>query len=280
MARKSVIDNCRICGNRKKMAFGHVPPQSAFNDCPAVYKEGIELINTDPTRYFERGGAISQRGMGAYTLCEQCDNDTGSWYGAAFAKWAHQGMEILGCIQGGTSLYYPFRIYPLRVIKQIMVMFFSINDIRFSYNHPDLVKFVLNKNERYLNPDIHIYAFFNSSMHSRYIGGVGRFEMSPDKLTRDTVEDMVRDANTALDKSRLLSEIACHPIGYVMCFDPVPPDNRLVDISFFARCSYSECRPLYLQLPALPTETYFPGDYRSLEQVRRDAERNQRDTDD
>ena len=181
-------------------------------------------------------------------------------------------MEILTYTQGSPSLYYTFRIYPLQVIKQIVCMFFSINDIRFSYNHPDLVKFVLNKNERYLNPDIHIYAFFNSSMHSRYIGGVGRFEMSPDKLTRDTEEDMIRDANTALDKSRLLSEIACHPIGYVMCFDPVPPDARLVDISFFARCSYSECRPLYLQLPALPTETYFPGDYRSLEQVRRDTD--------
>ena len=65
-----------------------------------------------------------------------------------------------------------------------------------------------------------------------------------------------------------------------MCFDPAPPDARLVDISFFARYSYSELRPLHLKLPALPTGTYFPADYRGLEQVRRDAERNRRDADD
>ena len=84
MARKSVIDNCRICGNRQKMAFGHVPPQSAFNDCPAVYKEGIELINTDPTRYFERGGGLSR--SAAWELIHSANN--------AITIQAH-GMELL-----------------------------------------------------------------------------------------------------------------------------------------------------------------------------------------
>ena len=280
MARKPVFGRCQICRKHTKLSFEHVPPRSAFNDCPAVYKELTELINKDPNYYFDGKGNISQRGVGTYTLCEKCGSDTGSWYGSAFADWAHQGMEIFENAQGTPSLYYSFRIFPLRVIKQIVCMFFSINDIGFSDNHPDLVKFVLNKNERNLNPSIRIYAFFNSSEHSRYIGGAGRFEMSPNELNRDTAEDMVRAANTALAKSRLLSEIACRPLGYVMTFDPKPPDARLVDISFFAKCSYSECRPLYLQLPALPTETYLPADYRSLEQVRRDAERNQRDTDD
>ena len=280
MAREPVFDKCHICRKHTKLSFEHVPPRSAFNDCPAVYKEVFELINKDPSRYFEQKGDISQRGVGAYTLCEKCNNDTGSWYGDAFADWAHQGMEILTYTQGSPSLYYTFRIYPLQVIKQIVCMFFSINDIRFAYNHPGLVKFVLNKHERCLNPDFRIYAFFNSSEHSRYAGNVGRLKMNPDEMNPNTFEDMTRFANTALAKSRLLSEIACRPLGYVMCFDPAPPDARLVDISFFARYSYSELRPLPLKLPALPTETYFPADYRGLEQVRRDAERNQRDTDD
>ena len=246
MARKPVFGTYRICRDCTKFSFNHVPPVAAFNNCRTVYKEVFKLIGEDADRYLEPKWTMSQNGVGAHSLCGPCNNDTGKWYGDAFAVWARQGMEMLENAQGAPSLYYTFHIFPLRVIKQIVCMFFSINDIRFSYNHPDLVKFVLNKNERNLNPYIRIYAFFNSSKHSRYIGGAGRFEMSPDKLARDTVEDMVRDANTALDKSRLLSEIACHPIGYVICFDPVPPDNRLADISFFAMCSYSECRPLYL----------------------------------
>lgn len=280
MARKSVFGKCHICRDHTKLSFEHVPPRSAFNDCPAVYKEVFELINKDPSRYFERKGPVSQRGVGAYTLCEKCNNDTGSWYGDAFADWAHQGMEILTYTQGSPSLHYTFRIYPLQVIKQIVCMFFSITDKRFSHNHPDLVKFVLNKHEHNLNPDIRIYAFFNSSGRSRYIGGASKMTINPNGINRDTLEDMNHTANSALAKSRLLSEIACRPLGYVMSFDPVPPDARLVDISHFARYAYSEWKPLSLQLPALPAETYFPADYRSLEQVRRDAERNQRDTND
>ena len=280
MARKPIFDVCRICRIRTKMSFEHVPPEAAFNDSPAVYKEVFELINQDPDRYFERKGPISQRGIGAYTLCEKCNNETGSWYGDAFAEWAHQGLENLIYGQGNPLLYYTYRIYPLRVIKQVVCMFFSINDVQFAKNHPDLVKFVLNKHERCLNPELHIYAFFNSSEHSRYAGNVGKLKMNPDEMNRDTFEDMTRYADTALANSRLLSEIACRPIGYLMSFDPAPPDTRLVDISFFARYTYSEFRSLHLQLPALPTETYFPADFRSLEQVRRDAERNRLHADD
>lgn len=54
MARKSVsvIDYCRIYGIKTKLSFEHVPPKSAFNDCPVVRKGVFELINTDPDQYF------------------------------------------------------------------------------------------------------------------------------------------------------------------------------------------------------------------------------------
>ena len=280
MARKKVFGKCRICRKHTKLSFEHVPPRSAFNDCPAVYKEVFEVINKNPASYFDQKGPVSQRGVGAYTLCEQCNNCTGGWYGDAFADWARQGMETLENTQRTPSLYYPFRIFPLRVIKQVVCMFFSVTDRRFSYNHPDLVKFVLNKNERNLNPDIRIYAFFNIGDHGRYIGGVSKMMMNPDKMTPSTLEDMRNTANTAFAKSHLLSEIACRPLGYVMSFDPEPPDARLIDISFFSNYTYSECRSLPLQLAVLPVWTHFPADYRSRDRVERDAERNQRDTDD
>ena len=277
MARKKVFGKCHICRKHTKLSFEHVPPRSAFNDYPAVYKGVFELINKDPDRYFERKGPISQRGIGAYKLCEKCNNDTGAWYGEAFASWARQGMETLMYTRGSPSLYYPFRIFPLRVIKQIVCMFLSITDIQFSYNHPDLVKFVLDKRERNLNPDIRIYAFFNIGGHGRYIGGASKMMMNPDEMNPNTLEEMTRTANTAAAESRLLSEIACYPLGYVMSFDPEPPDTRLIDISFFAGYTYFEWRFLPLQLAALPVWTYFPTDYRTREQVERDAERNQRD---
>ncbi len=274
MARKSVFGNCHICGENKKLSFEHVPPSSAFNDCPAVSKHIFELINKNPDSYFEKKGKISQRGIGAYTLCEKCNNDTGTWYGDAFVRWAHQGMDILKLTQGSPSLYYTFHIFPLRVIKQIICMFFSITDDQFGYNHPDLVKFVLNKNECYFYPEIRILAYFNNSKRGRYIGGASGTRIRPDEISLNTLENLNRKADSALEKSRLLSELACRPLGYVMTFDPEPPDDQLVDISFFAKYPYADWTSISLQLPVFPVYTYFPGDYRSRNQVQHDAKAN------
>ena len=275
MARKSVFGNCRICGEHKKLSFEHVPPRSAFNNHRAVIKRLPDFINKDPDDYFKKGGKISQKGVGDHTLCEKCNNDTGGWYGDAFAEWAHRGMDLLGYAQGHPSLYYTFHIYPLRVIKQIVCMFFSTNDDRFRYNHPDLVKFVLNKHERLLNPKIRIFAFYSASPRRRYVGGATKAEIDPDEINPDTIDSFLSKIRGDFDIGRGLSELAFPPIGYLMTFDSEPPDSQLVDISFFARYTYDDWTSIALRLPALPVYTYFPGDYRDYEQVRRDRESNQ-----
>jgi hypothetical protein len=57
---------------------------------------------------------------GPYTLCERCNNQTGSWHGPKYADWAYQGMQIVGATKGAPTLIYNFRIFPLRVIKQVV----------------------------------------------------------------------------------------------------------------------------------------------------------------
>ena len=274
MAGKKVFGNCRICGTYTKLSFEHVPPRAAFNDCTAVGKQIFELINKDPDNYFEGKRHISQRGAGAYTLCEKCNNDTGAWYGDDFANFAHQSLDILQHASGHPLLYYPFRIYPLRVIKQIITMFFSVNDDLFRCNHPDLVKFVLNKNKRHLNPDMRVFVYFNSSPRSRYIGGVSMTKMSPDDINLDTMENLHRKINSEYAKSRLLSEIAFPPLGYVMTFNSEPLNNKLTDISFFTRYYYNDWTSIHLKLPVFPVYTWYPADFRSREQVQRDFQEN------
>ena len=274
MARKKVFGNCRICGKHAQLSFEHVPPEAAFNNCPVVGKHIIDLINKDPDYYFDEKGHKSQRGAGAYTLCEQCNSDTGSWYGDAFANFTYQSLDILQHAEGPPSLYYPFRIYPLRVIKQIIIMFFSVNDNLFRCNHPDLVRFVLNKYEHHLNPDFRILVYFNSSPRGRYIGGVSMAKMNPDEINMDTMENLQRKIESEHAKSRLLSEIAFPPLGYVMSFNSEQLDKQLYDISFFTKYRYDDCRSIPLKLPVFPVHTWFPADYRSPEQVQQDFEEN------
>ncbi|RKU14480.1 hypothetical protein C6501_08165 [Candidatus Poribacteria bacterium] len=276
MARKKVFGNCRICGIYTKLSFEHVPPEAAFNNHRVVGKHIFELINKDPDYYFDGKGHISQRGAGAYTLCEKCNNDTGAWYGDAFANFAHQSLYILKHAKGRPSLYYPFRIYPLRVIKQIITMFFSINKDQFRFSHPDLVKFVLNKNERYLSPDIRILVYFTLGPHARYVGGtsISAIEVNPDEISRDMLDDMLNQYQRDYPKSLYSSEIAFPPLGYVLSFGLEPLDNELTDISFFARYPYGDWTSLHLKLPVNPVNTWYPGDYRSKEQIRNNFEEN------
>jgi hypothetical protein len=115
---KRPLGNCCICA------------ESAFNDRP-ILRAHLFKILADGSLQFGNlespSGEKQQRGAGQHTLCEKCNSDTGHWYGAAFADWAHQGMRIVSGTKG-LILIYPFNIYPLRVIKQVLCMFLSAAD--------------------------------------------------------------------------------------------------------------------------------------------------------
>jgi hypothetical protein len=191
-------------------------------------------------------------------------------------------MDLLAYAQGCPSLYYTFHvaqealkvIYPLRVIKQVICMFFSTNSDRFRYNYPDLVKFVLNKQERHLDPRIRIFAFYSASSRGRYIGGAIEEKINPDEINPDVLDSLLSKVTNDFDVGRVLREVAFPPIGYRMTFDSEPPDSRLVDISDFAEYSYRDRKSIELGLPVLPVYTYLPGDYRDRDQVRRALESN------
>ena len=75
-------------------------------------------------------------------------------------------------------------------------------------------------------------------------------------------------------KSLYSSEIAFPPLGYVLSFGLEPLDDRLTDISFFAKYPYNDWTSLHLKLPVYPVHTWHPGDYRSKEQIRNNFEEN------
>lgn len=168
-ARKK-IGTCCICGKEGKLSFEHVPPRSAFNDHPIFVANIKELIGNWDGELRSIKGKVHQLGAGDYTLCEKCNSDTGAWYGNAFADWAYQAFQVLTSARGEPSLYYNFRVFPLRVIKQIVCMFFSSNGPDFRTVHPDLVKFVLDREARHLKPSIRIYTYYNLAPVSRQSG--------------------------------------------------------------------------------------------------------------
>ena len=245
--RKHIVGKCRLCGDHTKLSFEHVPPKAAFNDRPVVNASIEKLIKKD-TDLDNFSGKTLQRGAGSYTLCEKCNSLTGARYGSAYVDWIYQVSIVLLFSKGEPSLYYPYRIFPLRVIKQIICMFFSANGEKFREAQQDLVRFVLNREGRFLEPHIRIYCFYNPSARSRQSGVSGVL-------------------NFKTHSQKIISEIVFPPMGYVMSLNRISPDERLFDITFFSKYQYNDWKEFSLMLPSLPIYTYLPGDYRSKKEV-------------
>ncbi len=249
---------CHICGQHAKLSFEHVPPESAFNNRQILRAHIFRKLHGNQETLNDLrqpAGKTQQRGAGDYTLCVKCNSDTGSWYGPAFAEWAKQGMEIAMGTNGPT-LIYPFNIHPLRVIKQVVCMFISVNPPSFSQTNPDLIRLVLNKEARHLPGSFRIYAFYTMSDRCRSSGMTG----------------LLKGIDTNNPQTIVLSEITFPPFGFAMTKTSVPPDDRLCDITEFAGFDYRDwCYGIWLRMPIMPIYTFYPGDYRNRDQVHAQA---------
>jgi hypothetical protein len=243
---KRPMGTCHICGTHGELSYEHIPPRAAFNDRRVVTVRFEEAIDLGPDEFPQ--GKIKQRGVGGYTLCEKCNNDTGAWYGNAFVDWCYRGMEILINAKGEPKLAYPMTLRPLPIMKEIVVMLFSVNSDRFHRGNQELVRFVLNPERSGLPSKYRFFTYFNTSPKFRNIGTA---------------------AMMSLGRSGpiLISEFAFPPYGYVMTVDSEPPDDRLFEITHFAQCGYGEFADFSFELPLLPVHTMFPGDYRTQDEI-------------
>ena len=116
---------CCICGTHGKLSFEHVPPKRAFNDHGVFEADVKKMLENGWEPGVKPDGRINQKGAGRFTLCDRCNNATGSWYGTPYIAVAKQAMELLHRSGGDVSLAYPYRMYPLRFLKQVVTMFFS-----------------------------------------------------------------------------------------------------------------------------------------------------------
>ncbi len=243
MGKRTKNGRCHICGNVGELSFEHVPPEKAFNNKPIKMGRIIDIKLK-----------IQQRGMGAYTLCEPCNNNTGSWYGTEFASFCHKGMSILKRSNGNPTLIYLFPLYPLRVIKQIITMMFSANSSTFADGHSELVNFVLNKESKGLNSNYRFWIYYFVK------GGIPR-------MFGTSVMGQISSQSI-----HLFSEITYPPYGYVMTLPNLhgenePPDKRLIEITDFVNYGYYEFDNLEIKAVPLPTYLQFPADYRSSDEI-------------
>ena len=230
---------CHICGNYGRLSPEHVPPRSAFNDTRIIEY----TLESWFTKESNPKGRIQQGGIKRYTLCTQCNNDTGSWYGSEYVSWAQTCMEFLSQVPDNIAEIGIVLqgVYPLRFLKQVVTCFFSIfPNERYAQANPSLVKFVLNKEENTLPSE---YQFFVSL----YRGP---------QLRQNPLSGLI---NPATGEMSILSEIAHPPFALVMTQGS--ESRRGTNITHFKEYKYGDQTDLVLRLKVGEGHTPYPGDY-------------------
>ena len=93
---KKKFGKCHLCGKYEELTFEHVPPKSANNKDRAKLLTGKEIFDTKKLRTGESLRYINQQqGAGNYTLCKECNNNTGDWYAKEYIKFANEIGYIL-----------------------------------------------------------------------------------------------------------------------------------------------------------------------------------------
>ncbi|HRN71143.1 MAG TPA: hypothetical protein PLS49_08245 [Candidatus Woesebacteria bacterium] len=256
---------CHICGKQGILTYEHVPPKAAFNKKKVTVTQGGELpkiIQNSllPKEVFKSKDIKKihkQRGMGGYTLCEKCNTFTGHFYADAFVEMIRQAIYInhslggVGQFKPGDQYVYHFRkLYPLRIIKEIFAMFFSVNNNSFFQAHSDLQHFILNKDSRYLDKDRYaVYAHILSGVLLRYSG-----------------VNVILNTKTGL--TRVVSEVPSPPFGFVLEIEPSIKDRSIEsNIIEFATYKYNDKVDITLTVEVKESNYYYPLDYRSNDEI-------------
>lgn len=256
MARRSKQGVCCICGAIGKLSYEHVPPQKAYNDATAIEYEWEDAISISK----QGKGRQRQGGLGAYTLCEQCNSDTGSWYGSEYVKWARTGHSILQrWVASGVSesTFTILNVYPLRFLKQTVTMFFSLigqySGPVFSANHPQLMEFVLDRENNQLPGG---FRFWMNFYPYNYSGPTSLRRMPlAAKIT------VIQDANgrpIGVQNSASFDEIAHPPFALYMTMDSEVFPNAQ-EISAFKQYGYEEMVNIPLNLRVMNSSSRYPG---------------------
>lgn len=263
-SKKTIIGKCRICGKEDKLTFEHIPPRASYNKEAVKTVNLLDVIEAEkknimPWDLDRMPSTISQRGRGAYCLCERCNNITGAWYGFYYKQFADALMCACAKAKKENAQSVMVKIKgmrPLPIIKQVITMFCDINTSLTDTN-PDLRDYLLNKESKDLDTSKYRVFMFLVS------GGL-QITAGRTVLLRDGLQTPI-----------VLSEIATVPVGFII-YENMPKDfdPLLTEITDYTNCNYSDSAELTLALNVFEINSIFPNDFRSKEEIRTNIEKS------
>jgi hypothetical protein len=175
---------CAICGRGRKLTFEHLPPRCAFNQQGGTGHTFQQWQDAGAPRSLEDlpGGYPAPEGTGYVTLCSDCNGYTGTHYVPHYCEWVQRCAGVLWrldplenfdakpevtCVEVEIA-----NIYPLRVIKEIIAGLLALNaegNPRFRQRHPELARFVTEKERTTLSERYRLYAVLYGGPLARFV---------------------------------------------------------------------------------------------------------------
>lgn len=195
-------------------------------------------------------------GVGAYTLCEPCNNDTGGAYGQAYVEFAKRLAEISDNLPYRTPLNFKFKGFPSRIIRQVLTIFCSTSGSNFSEKQPWVRDYVMNQDAVSIPKNVGIYICLIDRRAKLSTGIAGILDI-------ESQETLV------------MNEFLFWPLGCVLTFSGLSEEQRnhyrLTDITAWARFGYTKRATLPITLFKNYRLTGFPLDFRSKEEIEQGA---------
>lgn len=154
--------NCRLCGHFGQLSFEHVPPRKTYNKTTRyTIVPFLDLVKDD--NYNKKvKGKIEQGGIGFYSLCINCNNFLGINYVNAYDQFVRTIAFVASRNDFNHFVFDILDLEVLKILKQIISMFLSINDYKFSTSNPELVKFVRDSSYNLLTDRYRVFSYINT----------------------------------------------------------------------------------------------------------------------
>lgn len=90
--RKKRYGRCRICERFRRLTKEHVPPESAFNDKSYLVFYTDQVNQTEKLHWKVRD--VDSKGIYLFTLCEECNMNTGRFYGTQYVDFVRAFSQV------------------------------------------------------------------------------------------------------------------------------------------------------------------------------------------
>lgn len=240
---------CKLCNQFGQLSYEHVPPKVTYNKNTRFRTINfLEYVKSPNPLEIKYKGKIEQGGIGYYSLCKSCNSFLGTNYVREFQKYTNSFISFAKKkhLNAFELTMHDFRA--LYVLKQIVSMFFSINDESFSKNNRDLAEFVLNPKSNHLPNRFRLFNYINTEGQLRYLSMMAQGSFSSTNFVLGT-------------------EIAFPPLGYVMTLDFNGKLPFHQEITSFREYADNENVTFDFKIYRLATHLPFILDYRDRQTI-------------